>query len=139
MNNDDFFDRLRAAAVPREKVETEALGTVYLRPRTGEDRWRFLKLQEQLTKEGVRTIPPAMVVAVALVHEDGRPCVTDNFDEAMELLGRIPEETLMKLYDRAIELMGLATHALEDAEKKTLETPNSETGTSLPSSSEAAP
>lgn len=133
----EFLDRLKAAAVPLERIETKELGTVYMRRQTGEDRWRLLMLQDELLKAGKKRIPPAAIVAVSLIKEDGSPQFGEDLAEGFALLNAIGGDVLEELYNKALAITGLGHRALENAEKKSSSSQSSESGTSSPASSEA--
>ncbi len=134
--SDDLLERLKAARPQLEPVDAGSLGKVYMRRQTGEDRWRLLSLQDELTKAGRSKIPPAAVVAVSLVKEDGSPQF-DDVAEGFQALNGIDAEQLDLLYEKALSITGLGKRALENAEKKSLSSQSSESGTTSRSSSEA--
>lgn len=129
---DDFLARLAAAEPQIERVETAGLGVVYMRRQSGEDQWRLLTLQKELERIGRARIPPAAVVAWALVKADGSPQFED-LAEGFRLLGRVKKGVLTELYEHALRVTGLGAEALEAAEKKSLSGQSSESGTNSPS------
>lgn len=129
---DDFLTRLAAAEPALERIETTGLGVVYMRRQSADDQWRIITLQRELEHAGRGTIPPAAVVAWALVKEDGTPQFED-LAEGFKRLGRVKKEVLSELYEHALRITGLGAEAMELAEKKSLSSQSSVSGTNSPS------
>jgi hypothetical protein len=139
MNAKELIERL--SALKNDVVEVPSpIGPLYMRRRTGEDRWRFIEFQKEIEKQGKSQLPPAIVVALSLCDQHGTPMEDEEMASLAKLLGsKLLDRDLMKLYAKALEMMTLNENAIEEAEKKASEqttTPSS--GTSSSESSEGA-
>jgi hypothetical protein len=112
----EFLKRLEAFQCKLEEVNTKA-GTFYMRRRTGGDRYRFGLIQAQLQKDGHTSVPPALVVAWALLDDKGTPLFLD-LQKGYDFCNALDGELLLELYDEALRITGLASRSFEDAEKK---------------------
>jgi len=134
----DITERLNALQFDIEKIETKTrLGTIYMRQISGAERWNLLQIQAQLQGEGVRRLPPALVIAVALCKEDGSKAFED-LDAAFKLIdGKLTFAEVDEIFEHALRVTQLGKKALESAEKKYSSSQSDESGTNSPSSSEA--
>lgn len=124
----EFIERLRSRIPKLEKVETSA-GAFYMRRTTGGDQYQLLLLRSVLQEKGHTHLPPALVVASALMNENGKPLFA-NLDQGFEFCNDLEDKLLDELYDHALRITGLGARAIEDAEKKSLSSQSSDSGTS---------
>ena len=127
----DILELLKAAAPNVERIETD-FGTFYMQSITGEMHFHLVQVQQSLKDRGEKSIPPALVVAVALCSEQGEP-LTEDLAETIKIVQRMHKDKLYILFDHALRVTGMGARALEDAEKKSSSSQRSETGTTSPS------
>lgn len=130
-----LIERLKAARPTVERIETKGpLGLVCMQRLNGATRWQLIQIQNEAQGRGKKSIPPALIVALALCNEDGTPAFAELTD-AITALDEITVEALDELYEHALRITGLGKKSLEDAEKKSSSSQSSESGTTSPSSS----
>ena len=129
--SEDILARLKAAAPRVERIDVD-FGPFWMQAISGEMNWQLLMIEEDLKKNGKATIPPPLIIAVALCNEDGSPLHAD-LSETVKLVSRIERQKMYVLFDHALRVTGLGALAVEAAEKKSLSSQSSESGTSSPS------
>jgi hypothetical protein len=131
--SDEILERLKAAAPRVERIDVE-YGPFFMQAISGEMNWHLMQIQEDLQKGGRKSIPPPVIISVALCNEDGSP-LCEELADTMRLVARMERRKMYELYDHALRVTGLgvAIKAVEDGEKKSSSSPNSENGTNLPS------
>lgn len=119
-----------ATDLPTDEVKIRDGQAVRLRALTSGERFRWMKLQI----EDKDLDPLAALIVFSAIGEDGQPLfkmsdvhVVASFDAAI----------IEKLSDRVAELSGIGGEAVEDAGKDSETTPNSETPSGSPESSDA--
>lgn len=112
----EAIERLRAHVTPLVEVRTVA-GVFYMRRRNGEDRHRLSVISTSLRRQGVNTMPPALIVAWSLLSSKGEPLFTDIM-EGYEFCKTLDASLVDELYEKSLAITGLAERSVEDAEKK---------------------
>jgi hypothetical protein len=112
----EFLARLAEHRCKLETVNSKA-GQFFMRQRTGGDRYRFGLIQAQLQKDGHTQVPPALVVAWALLDDKGEPLFKD-LNEGYLFCNALEGELLLELYNEALRITGIGGRSFEDAEKK---------------------
>jgi hypothetical protein len=100
---------------PRQPVEVDGLGTVYVAKFSAKDRDRF----EEIVTGGVpgkvnlRNVR-AQVAALLIVDEDGKRMFSDGDADA---LGELDTDTIQAVVDAGFRLNGIKSDELEEATK----------------------
>lgn len=132
--SDDILARLKAAAPRVEPVDT-SLGRFYMQSISGERQWQLLQIQTELVALGRNSIPPALIIAVALCDESGNALNAgeDGLSETMQVISRMNREQMNELYLHALRVTGFGRLSVEEGEKKSSSSQSSEAGTNSPS------
>jgi hypothetical protein len=106
-----------ASSRPREQVELDGGGVVWVQGLTGTERDRYEQTVMERKKDG-RLVPNlenarARLVAVSLVNEDGTPMFRED---EVALIGSFNARTLQRIWDKACELSGLSESDVEELE-----------------------
>jgi hypothetical protein len=126
-----ILERLKDRIPKLERVETKALGVVFMRRQTGEDQMKIRQIQAGISAENIAAMPKAFYAAcfgaVMLRNEDGSPVFEDPA-AGYETLRQVGAIELNVLYDEMMRISHLDEKAIEDAEKKSLGGQTSEPG-----------
>jgi hypothetical protein len=100
---------------PRQPVEVDGLGTVYVAKFSAKDRDRFEEIVTggvpgKVNLKNVR----AQVAALLIVDEDGKRMFSDGDADA---LGELDTDTMQAVVDAGFRLNGIKSDELEEATK----------------------